>query len=313
MTFILTVNPPVHHDTTVVTTNFILNDQGGYVWPVNGRTYTTTGRYSKRTGLPDGCDSLDILDFIVLQIDTTDNEICRDDTTRLGVSVTTPELTFRDDVIPPTIAVGDVLCDDGSIMKVDSFLVSGKEAKGVVFHVDRNGKGLAVALTDAYPNTCNWVNASVEPQIKSKHYSFNTNEVFSDTNGYGNTIYLKEQAESVNENGFQVNAPALYYCYYYNHHTSTTGSSHVGWYMPSAGEMNLLFANAMEVNATLGELNSVFPHIQRITRPYYWVSTGFNWVGKAYIFTSSGKLENNSNISGGRNYNLNYCRAIVKF
>ncbi len=313
VTFILTVNPPVHHDTTVVTTNFILNDQGGYVWPVNGRTYTTTGRYSKRTGLPDGCDSLDILDFIVLQIDTTDNEICRDDTTRLGVTVTTPELTFRDDVIPPTIAVGDVLCDDGSIMKVDSFLISGKEAKGVVFHVDRNGKGLAVALTDAYPNTCNWVNASVEPQIKSKHYSFNTNEVFSDTNGYGNTIYLKEQAESVNENGFQVNAPALYYCYYYNHHTSTTGSSHVGWYMPSAGEMNLLFANAMEVNATLGELNSVFPHIQRITRPYYWVSTGFNWVGKAYIFTSSGKLENNSNISGGRNYNLNYCRAIVKF
>ena len=150
VTFILTVNPPVHHDTTVVTTNLIIGQTGGYVWPTDGRVYTTTGRYSKRTGLPDGCDSLDILDFIVLQVDTSNNEICRGDTARIGVSVTTPDISFHDDLIPPTIAIGDVWCDDGSFMKVDSFLASDKVAKGVVFYVDSTGfHGLAVSLWNA--------------------------------------------------------------------------------------------------------------------------------------------------------------------
>ncbi len=257
VTFILTVNPPVHHDTTVVTTNFILNDQGGYVWPVNGRTYTTTGRYSKRTGLPDGCDSLDILDFIVLQVDTTDNEICRDDTTRLGVTVTTPELTFRDDVIPPTITVGDVLCDDNTIMNIDSFLVSGKVAKGVVFYVDRSGiHGLAVSMSPEI--TLPWARTEVSTTVHSKTTYTSLYNAILDKDGYENTLFIKASAEAADGNDFELNAPAVHYCYYYDHHTFAAGDIHLGWFMASSGQMAALFANRMPVNRTLSKLHSSY-------------------------------------------------------
>ena len=257
VTFILTVNPPVHHDTTVVTTNFILNDQGGYVWPVNGRTYTTTGRYSKRTGLPDGCDSLDILDFIVLQVDTTDNEICRDDTTRLGVTVTTPELTFRDDVIPPTITVGDVLCDDNTIMNIDSFLVSGKVAKGVVFYVDRTGiHGLAVSMSPEI--TLPWARTEVSTTVHSKTTYTSLYNAILDKDGYENTLFIKASAEAADGNDFELNAPAVHYCYYYDHHTFAAGNIHLGWFMASSGQMAALFANRMPVNRTLSKLHSSY-------------------------------------------------------
>ncbi len=258
VTFILTVNPPVHHDTTVVTTNFILNDQGGYVWPVNGRTYTTTGRYSKRTGLPDGCDSLDILDFIVLQVDTSNNEICRGDTAIIGVSVTTPDISFRDDLIPPTIAIGDVWCDDGSFMKVDSFLASDKVAKGVVFYVDSTGfHGLAVSLW--YSDTrMQW--ATSYGQWTPKLYTGNVNPNVTNLyafamNGMENTLSIKEHAEAL-PGGFQTNAPAAYFCYYYDHITGTVGTEHKGWYLPAVGEYYIFNIFRDEINPTLSKLRT---------------------------------------------------------
>lgn len=257
VTFILTVNPPAHHDTTVVTTNFIINEQGGYLWPVDGRTYTTTGRYSKRTGLPNGCDSLDILDFIVLQIDTTDNEICRDDTTKLGVSVTTPELTFRDELIPPTIAIGDVLCDDGSIMKVDSFLASGKVAKGVVFYVDTTGvHGWAVSL--AAEVEMPWARTEVRTQVRSKIIYDNQFNAMFDQDGYANTLAIKSSAEAAEGNDFETNAPAVYYCYYYDHHTFQAGETHLGWFMGSSTQMATLFVSRFRVNTILSKLSQEY-------------------------------------------------------
>ena len=258
VTFILTVNPPVHHDTTVVTTNLIIGQTGGYVWPTDGRVYTTTGRYSKRTGLPDGCDSLDILDFIVLQVDTSNNEICRGDTARIGVSVTTPDISFHDDLIPPTIAIGDVWCDDGSFMKVDSFLASDKVAKGVVFYVDSTGfHGLAVSLW--YSDTrMQW--ATSYGQWTPKLYTGNVNPNVTNLyafamNGMENTLSIKEHAEAL-PGGFQTNAPAAYFCYYYDHITGTVGTEHKGWYLPAVGEYYIFNIFRDEINPTLSKLRT---------------------------------------------------------
>jgi len=250
VTFILTVNPPVHHDTTVVTTNLQINESGGYLWPADGRTYTSTGRYSKRNGLPDGCDSLDILDLIVLQVDIASDKICRDETGNLGIAVSVPDISFHDELIPPTIAIGDVLCDDGSILKVDSFLVSGKVAKGVVFYVDKSGMhGKAVSIVDA-SSGCEL--AERGSGVFSLFIATRTMAA-KDTNGYGNTLAMKMKAEnsSLNNYSFQANAPAVYACYYYDHITRTTGTVHKGWYLPAAGEMSLLYANRIFVNNTL--------------------------------------------------------------
>lgn len=123
VTFILTVNSPPHHDTTVVTSNFELNGNP-YIW--KGHAYDTTGRYSEIIHTANGCDSLDIINLIILIIDTTDNEICRGETTTMGVMVTTPKLTWQENEIPAVMAPGDVLCSDGSVIRVDSFLRSTK-------------------------------------------------------------------------------------------------------------------------------------------------------------------------------------------
>ena len=262
VTFILTVNPPVHHDTTVVTTNLIIGQTGGYVWPTDGRVYTTTGRYSKRTGLPDGCDSLDILDFIVLQVDTYNNEICRGDTARIGVSVTTPDISFHDDLIPPAIAIGDVWCDDGSFMKVDSFLASDKVAKGVVFYVDSTGfHGLAVSLWNAGTGM-KW--ATSYGQWTPKLYNSNVDAMDTNNvtnfysfamNGMENTLSIKEHAEAL-PGGFQENAPAAYVCYYYDHLTGSTGTEHKGWYLPALGEYYMFTIFRDELNVTFGKLRT---------------------------------------------------------
>ena len=272
VTFVLTVNPPMHHDTTVVTTNIILSEQGPFVWSVDGRSYTITGRYSKRYAMADGCDSLAILDFIVLQVDTTDNEICKDETTRLGVTVTTPDMSqFETDLLPPAIAIGDVLCDDGSVLKVDSFLISDKVAKGVVFYVDKTGMhGLAVALKNA-TNSCEWGArySGVFSLTKTNLWSV----AIFDMNGYGNTLEIKRRAENstMNAHSFARNAPAAYYCYYYDHITNATGTQHKGWYLPAAGELNVLFGNRILVNKTLNDIGGY-----RLTNSKYFSSTSDN-------------------------------------
>ena len=314
VTFILTVNPPVHHDTTVVTTNLIMEQTGGYLWPIDGRTYTTTGRYSKRSGLPNGCDSLDILDLIVLQVDTSSNEICRDETTRIGVSVTVPDLSFHDEMIPPAIAIGDVLCDDGTIMKVDSFLVSGKLAKGVVFYLDSTEfHGLAVALTNA-SDQCHWV------YMNSSYTLTSTGDVFvalNDMNGYGNTLEMKRTAETSgrNDNSFEMNAPAAYDCYYYDHHTQTIGTEHLGWYLPALGELSLLYANIPTVEKTLVELGEKRLFSSNNFGPEYYSSyycfyssTGYYSGLSAWSLHRNGELRSEN----GNTYTVS-ARPIIAF
>jgi len=139
---------------------------------------------------------------------------------------------------------------DGSIMKVDSFLVSGKEAKGVVFYVDNSGMhGKAVALKDAAHCDVAKNYSGVFSLTPTEHLR----EVLADTNGYGNTLEMKRTAEisTLNNQSFALNAPGAYYCYYYDHLTQTTGAIHKGWYLPAGAELHLLYANRVPLNNTL--------------------------------------------------------------
>lgn len=244
VTFVLTVNNPPHYDTTVVTTNMHGNS---YTW--HGVTYSESGRYSHLISLPDGCDSLDVLNFIILQIDTTSNEICSNsgDSTLMGIMVTEPEILEKDDLLPST-KIGDIVCSDGTILTVDAFLESNKFAKGVIFYVDNTGNhGYMLALSDTM--------ASFAPQTVERYVGFTYNEVREGT-GLDYTESIKKSAEIAEGSDFKINAPAAYYCYYYDHITMSTGNNHQGWWLPNKDEVRLLLVNLPVVSQSLLKLKT---------------------------------------------------------
>lgn len=277
VTFVLTVTAPPFIDTTVVTSNFQLNG-GSYHW--RGNDYDETGRYSVIYTMADGCDSLDILNLIVLQIDTSTNEICIGENTTMGIRVTTPHLTWKEGEIPAVNAPGDVLCTDGSLMRVDSFLLSDKVAKGVVYYLDRTGlHGKAVALEDAPTIYAKWASGpnTLYQSIHAKAFYPTQKDALFDLDGNGNTQLIKQYAEQAIGMEFSYNAPAAYYCYYYD--SSTHGinpSEPTGWYMPSMGELNLIFGNRVAVNSTLAKLGYLGAEVLDLGPSYYISSSEVN-------------------------------------
>lgn len=278
VTFVLTVNSPPYHDTTIVTSNFELNGNP-YMW--KGHAYDTTGRYSEIVHTANGCDSLDIINLIILIIDTTDNEICRGETTTMGVMVTTPKLTWQEGEIPAVMAPGDVLCSDGSVIRVDSFLRSDKVPIGVVYYVDLTGQhGKAVALVDD-PNTVKWARRGTSSNSSEYVYKFvhskrklpNQRDALFDLDGFGNTLTIKQYAEMAESESFAENAPAAYFCYYYDPVIRNVNPTEArGWYLPSMGELNLVFGNRAQVNKSLSRL-SAYGATTLSTLTYYYLSS----------------------------------------
>ena len=275
VSFVLTVTSPPFVDTTVVTSNFQLNGSP-YHW--HGHDYTETGRYSIIYTMEDGCDSLDILNLIILKIDTSKNEICIGSSTVMGISVETPHLQWREGEIPAVNAPGDVLCTDGSILRPDSFLLSGKTAMGVVYFLDRTGQhGKAVALEDAPTNYAIWARGPVE-SIHAKQKCASQRNALMDVDGMGNTQLIKYYIENTaGMTSLEYNSPAVYYCYHYDAmHHNVNPSQTSGWYLPSMGELNLVFGNRVAVNATLKKLSAYGGQVFDSGTRYYLSSTEAN-------------------------------------
>ena len=298
VTFVLTVHAPPFVDTTVVTTNFELNGSP-YWW--HGNEYTETGRYYIIDELPDGCDSLEILNLIILLIDTSKNEICDGETTTMGIEVVTPRLTWEEGEIPAVIAPGDVLCTDGSVIRPDSFLLTSKTAIGVVYYVDRTGEhGKAIALVDA-PEMLEFSAGTDYRQIHSRKSPYQKEAMF-DMDGEGNTLLIMDDATK-NGREFEHSAPAAYYCYYYNGVTKTvTPGNHTGWYLPSMGELNLLFGYRTRVNDALIKISA---------------RTGARVLdqGKTYYLSSSEETDDrcwHNDYSGHFAYNVKNAKHVVR-
>lgn len=293
VTFVLTVAPPPFVDTTVVTSNFQL-DGSPYHW--RGNDYTETGRYSIINTRTDGCDSLDILNLIILEIDTTDNVICKGERTTMGIVVTTPHLSWDDGVIPAVNAPGDVLCTDGAILRVDSFLKTNKIAKGVIYYLDRTGlHGKAIALEDAPVSYAIWAQNpnTLYQSIHAKAFYPSQRDALFDLDGYGNTIIIKQYAEQSIGMEFSYNAPAAFYCYYYDAVARGVNTSEAtGWHMPAMGELNLVFGNRVAVNATLSKLSSIGATVMDLGQTYYLSSSEAN-ISQCWHLDYSGHFATN--------------------
>ena len=301
VTFNLVVTKPSSYDTTVVISN--MTHPNGYLW--NGTRYKDAGEYYKYTTLAGGCDSVDILNLVVIKIDTLDKEICLGDTTDLTINATVEGAAGGGSSYNTKVYVGDVLCTDGTTMNVEDFVASGKTAMGVVTHVDAaGGFGRAIALSGTENSVVRRWCGSGYTYINSLTQTNLIAIAGADMKGPENTANIVAGAR----NQGTLTLAAAYHCMYYDPSTFTTGTDSLGWYMPSAGEMQLVYANRVALNKTLTQLNTTNSSITPLQAGTYWTSTEYNDPGFDYAWTIQEGL-----IVGKDKYGNYYVRPMIRF
>ncbi|MBP5797933.1 MAG: hypothetical protein J6W26_06635 [Bacteroidales bacterium] len=187
-------------------------------------TYTVTA-YQNNTPIGSAEQTVVVYQDPLLSISTNTGsaEICEGDTIVLYVTVGGGT----------DVKVGDIVCTDGSLVKPSDWPCE-KTAKGIVFYVDATGQhGWAVDLGEI-TETKQWSTASTASQNISglqNHDSFM--DAITDLDGYNNT-------QAVRSAGNASNYPAAYAVDFSN-----------GWYLPSAGQLNILYGEYFAVNTSL--------------------------------------------------------------
>lgn len=214
------------------------------VW--NGETYFHSGTYVQHLDNDVGCDStVTLLLTVTRQPEIT---LAGIDTTCAGDSVTLSVSAANYLVLP--IAVGDILCTDGSILNPGDFPTSGKVAMGVIFYVDNSGMhGWAVELQDSGPALWSTLMNPYYDVPTLDNYT-TSRAAITDMDGYSNTTTLRAAGDA---NTY----PIAYAVDFEN-----------GWYVPSAGQARILYANTNEVNASLQLANGT-----PIAWGWFWTST----------------------------------------
>ena len=132
----------------------------------------------------------------------------------------------------PAVSVGDILCEDGSVAKLDDYLLSHESpALGVVFYADyETGQGWAVNLQFSGWGLM-WGNRGYDiPELPN--YTDGRTAI-TDFDGYTNTQIIRNTGDAEMY-------PAAWSVDYDN-----------GWYMPAMGQLRILCTNLLEVNASL--------------------------------------------------------------
>jgi hypothetical protein len=214
---------------------------GSYEW--EGDIYTVTGDYTNTYTSSEGCFytvtlHLTIIDEIEVSIAADDEEICEGDSTTLYAEFT----------LPASYTPGDILCTDGTIVKPSAWPVAGKTAKGVVFYVDASGRhGWALGLNENQMK--NWCVNQNMGNIPGLNQYDNAREAIKDFNGNRNTQLIS------NPSVF----PVAGYCI------------EQGGYLPSIGQLNVLFGGLVVINNSLVKLG--YAPIPDGSSWMYWSST----------------------------------------
>ena len=287
--FTLVVNPPEMGETSATVVR-----QMGYLW--RDSVYRESGRHAVLLTSADGCDYLDVLNLTVIDTYCPDAEICLGDTVSLSVSATLSSEGVRDTLLRRVARPGDVLCADGSILPVDSFLISGKSAKGIVFYVDETGfHGRAVALTEVQRMV-----VYANPPFVLRQPIIKDTVAIRDWDGESNTLILRALDAAYNDVSFSSDATAVSYCYYFNHNTLAADGEWHGWYLPSYGELSLMQSNVWEIRQTLNKLCQQNSAFKPFGNYYYWSSTARD-ANRFWLISFAGWNPNNyRNVYGVR-------------
>jgi len=214
-----------------------------YEW--NGRTFYESGDITYNYQKVNGCDSLVTLHLTVEKTPTV-TIVSEADAVCAGRSVVLQAQTGVQHVY-----VGDILCTDNSIVRPSEWPVEGKEAMGIVFYVDSTDKhGWAVHLQDQNTSVRWGGNGTNIPTMTNYVEAY---EAIMDLDGYSNT-------QNIRNTGNASTFPAAY----------AVDFEH-GWYLPAAGQLRLLYAEIVTINASLLMVNGT--QFSMNEGWYYWSST----------------------------------------
>ncbi|MCR5645278.1 MAG: hypothetical protein K6F96_02640 [Bacteroidales bacterium] len=200
-------------------------------------------------------------------------------------------------IVPPAVfyAPGDILCTDGSVVKPSNW-PCGKTAKGIVFYVDASGQhGWAVdknitpcRVSNDLNNTVvkwssNTYSSNVKGDVPGLHNYNQWKDAVKDFDGYSNTRIIREYTHVTTNDS--ATFPAAWSVDFDN-----------GWYLPAAGQLNVLFGEILLVNASLA-LSGV-GGTQISTAGDLWSSTEF--LSPDYTYTRALKIQLNGNSGTGR-------------
>ena len=178
------------------------------------------------------CDSIVTLHLTVvppLDVSITvdgDTTLCAGDTVTMHAVVDSLHLNY--------LAPGDIICMDDTIVKPHDWPVQGKTAKAVVFYVDNTrAHGWAVSLTQS--NSVKWSTNTNNTLVVSTNNNTVWREAIRDMNGQANTTAIRAAGSSTT---YQA-------AWWYPANLGT------GWYLPSIGQLNVLFGELVAVNASL--------------------------------------------------------------
>lgn len=161
--------------------------------------------------------------------------------------------------------IGDILCEGDAIVSPANYPSSGATAIGVVFYVDNTGQhGWAVALQDA--GEYRWGADGSDTPLPNY---VNKRQAIYDLDGYTNTLIVREHS---------TDHPAFYAVDFEN-----------GWYVPAIGQLNYLYGNLVEVNASLQVAGGSTFSATGIGR--YCSSTEFSQYCAWYLSSTSGELD----------------------
>ena len=158
--------------------------------------------------------------------------------------------------------IGDILCEGDLIVSPANYNANTHTAIGVVFYVDQTGQH-GWAIRKFYNSTyCQW--ATVQQDTPLQNFS-NKRQAIYDLDGYSNTQIIR--AYSSNYTAFNVVDFAN------------------GWYLPAIGQLNYLYGNLVEINASLEIIGG-----EKFTGSWEcWSSTECNYK-YAWGMNSSGDL-----------------------
>ena len=217
--------------------------------------YTYTQYHQTKSG----CDSIVTLNLYVfktpeVRIAVQSDVICAGERVKLEAlgegAGSFPDTAYL------AVAIGDILCMDGTIVKPLRLASSGKTARGVVFYVNKNGRnGWAVDLRNR-SEACRWGYYLQEVDIPGLP-NYVTNETAAlDTMGYDNT-------KTIRAAGSQAIYEAAYLVDFAR-----------GWYIPATAQLLQLYAYIIEVNASL-VIAGGSPFVFNTEEWYYWSSSEY--------------------------------------
>ena len=156
-----------------------------------------------------------------------------------------------------TVHIGEILCTDNTIVSRDDFATSGKTALGIVFFVDNTQQhGWALALDDASSETMAW--GDDESFCYRTMYNNNTMQLYRDTIGAARCDSIVRKAQRIDWPLSTLSSAV-----------AAAMQCGEGWYLPSIGQLMILYANLPEINAAVDAIGSG----SKMNGQQYWSCT----------------------------------------